>query len=243
MEMTDQMRDGERQRRHVDANGSGSLAFLFDVDNTLIDNDGVKADLQVQIERLVGPDRGARFWALYEEVRCEQDYVDFPRTLERFHAAFPDERQFGHIASLLLCYPYERSMYAGAREAIAHAKRLGSVAILSDGDPVFQPAKIARAGLANAVDNNVLVYVHKEEHLDEVLRRFPAERYVIVDDKPRVLAAVKSVLGERLVTLHVRQGKYAQVAEHELSPAPDMTIEAIADVQHLQPRDFSTRRR
>lgn len=234
------MHDSERHSTHADVDGSRRLVFLFDVDNTLIDNDGVKADLQTQIESLVGADRGARFWALYEEVRAEQDYVDVPRTLEHFKAAFPGERHFAQVAALLLCYPYERSLYAGAHEAVAHVKRLGAVAILSDGDPVFQPAKIARAGLADAVDNNVLVYAHKEQHLDEVLQQFPAERYVIVDDKPRVLAAIKSLLGEQVLTLHVRQGKYAYAAENDLSPAPDIRVEAIADLQHFQAHDFWT---
>ena len=143
------------------------LVFLLDVDNTLIDNDRVKADLQTQIVRLVGTEGGARFWVLYDEVRREQDYVDFPRTLQRFRDEFPDERGFAQLASLLLCYPYERCLFPGALEAVAHLKTLGSVAILSDGDPVFQPAKIARAGLAEAVDGNVLIYAHKEQHVDE----------------------------------------------------------------------------
>lgn len=148
----------------MNKNSHSRLVFLLDVDNTLIDNDRVKIDLQAQIERLVGSDRGARFWVFYEEVRREQDYVDFPRTLERFRAAFPDEPGFAQLASTLLCYPYERWLFPGALEAIAHLKTFGEVAIVSDGDPVFQPAKIARAGLAEAFNNRVLIYVHKEQH-------------------------------------------------------------------------------
>jgi FMN phosphatase YigB (HAD superfamily) len=215
------------------------LVFLLDVDNTLIDNDRAKEDLQAQIERLVGPEHNARFWELYEEVRDEQDYVDFPLTLQRFRAAAPDERRFGRVANLLLCFPYEQWLFPGALEAIAHIRTFGRAAILSDGDPVFQPAKIARAGLADAVEDNVFVYVHKEQHLDEVMRALPADRYVLVDDKPRVLAASKALLGERLITLHVCQGKYAHAGEHDNFPDADFTIDAIAELQRFGPRDLS----
>jgi FMN phosphatase YigB (HAD superfamily) len=214
------------------------LAFLLDVDNTLLDNDRVKRDLQAHIDRLVGLERGQRFWALYEEVRQEADYVDFPLTLRRFHATFPDERRFPHLAALLLCFPYERWLFPGALEAIAHLKTLGRVAIVSDGDPVFQPAKIAQAGLADAVDDNVMIFVHKEQHLDEVTRRLPAERYVLVDDKPRILAAAKARLGERLVTLHVCQGAYAHSGEHDVQPAPDRKVGAISELQALGRADL-----
>jgi FMN phosphatase YigB (HAD superfamily) len=214
------------------------FVFLFDVDNTLLENDRVKADLAARIERFVGPALGAHFWTLYEEVRQECDYVDFPRTLERFRAAFPEERKFPSLAALLLCYPYENSVFPGALDAIAHLKTLGTVAIVSDGDPVFQPAKIARAGLAAAVDDNVLIYAHKEAHLDEVAQRFPGERYILVDDKPRILAAAKGQLGARLVTLHVCQGRYAHAAEHHAYPAADLTVDAIAGLQGFTAQDF-----
>jgi FMN phosphatase YigB (HAD superfamily) len=218
---------------------SSELGFLLDVDNTLVDNDSVKRHLQTHIEQLVGPPRAARFWDLYEEVRRESDYVDFPMTLRRFQASFPDERRFPHLAAMLLCFAYERWLYPGALEAIAHLKTLGRVAILSDGDPVFQPAKIARAGLAAAVDDQVYIYIHKEEHLDEVSRMLPAERYVLVDDKPRILAAAKARLRSGLFTVHVRQGAYAQVAEDEAYPAPDRQIGAIADLLTLEAGDFA----
>jgi FMN phosphatase YigB (HAD superfamily) len=124
------------------------LVFLFDMDNTLLDNDRVKADLEARIAQLVGPEHGSHFWRLYEEVRQEYDYVDFPRTLERFRVADPEEPRFPYLAALLLCYPYESSVFPGALDAIAHLKSLGTVAIVSDGDPVFQSAKLpARAWL------------------------------------------------------------------------------------------------
>lgn len=216
---------------------TGELVFLLDVDNTLLDNDRVKEDLETQIARLVGPQHSALFWACHEQVRRECDYVDFPRTLERFRAALPVEPSFPRLAALVLCYPYEACLFPGALETVGHLKTMGRVAILSDGDPVFQPAKIARAGLAAAVADNVLVYAHKEDRLDEVTRRLPAERYVLVDDKLRILAVAKERLGPRLLTVHVCQGKYAQ-GEEQLYPAADLEMDAIADLQALGRDDF-----
>lgn len=213
------------------------LAFLLDVDNTLIDNDAVKRELDAEIERLVGAERSRSFWSSYEEVRRERDFVDFPRTLERFRAAFPGEPRFPLLAALVLCYPYETSRYPGALEAVLHLKTLGRVVIVSDGDPVFQPAKIARAGFAEAVDE-VIVTVHKERDLDALVRRIKAARYVLVDDKPRILAAAKRELGERLTTLHVCQGRYAHAAEHHDYPAADIEVDRIADVLRLGADDF-----
>jgi len=215
-----------------------SLAFLLDVDNTLIDNDRVKADLEAEIERLVGGVRAHDFWLSYEEVRRERDYVDFPYALARFRMAFPEEPNFPQLAARVLFYPYESCLYPGAREAVSHLRSVGTVAILSDGDPVFQPAKIARAGLADAVGGKVLVFAHKEEHLEEVQRRIGAQRLVLVDDKPRILAAAKARLGEHLTTLHVCQGKYSHAAEHEAYPRADIEVEAIADLLGLSAHDF-----
>ena len=209
------------------------LAFLFDVDNTLLDNDRAKADLAAEIEQLVGAGRAARFWEAYEQVRREADVVDYPRTLARFRAFFPEEPSFPHVAARVLGFPYESYLYPGALEALAHCRALGTAAIVSDGDPIYQAAKIARAGLVEAVDRNLLIYAHKEAHLEELLQRFPAERHVLVDDKPRILAAAKGRLGERLVTLHVRQGHYAFAEERCAYPAPDLEVDAIADVQQL----------
>ncbi len=214
------------------------LAFLIDVDNTLIDTDRVKADLKAQIAQLVGAERDAALWSVYEEVRQERDYVDFPLTLARFRSAFPQDLHFSQLAALVLCYPYDACLYPQALDAVLHLKTIGAVALLSDGDPVFQPAKIARAGLAQAVDGNVLVYTHKEEHLDEVQQRLPAARYVLVDDKPRVLAAAKARLGTRLLTLHVCQGKYAHAAEHQAYSPADLEVGAIADVLKLSADSF-----
>jgi FMN phosphatase YigB (HAD superfamily) len=216
------------------------LAFLFDVDNTLLDNDRVKVDLERRSEGFVGLAHDARFWELYEEVRRERDYVDFPETLRRYRAAFPDDPKFPYLADLVLCYPYDEAVYPGALEALARLHAFGRLAIVSDGDPVFQPAKIARAGLAAAVDDNVWIYAHKEEHIDEVLARLPAERHVLVDDKKRILQAVKTRLGARIVTVHVRQGKYA-AASLETPYRPDLDLASIADLARLGPEDFRLR--
>lgn len=209
------------------------IAFLFDVDNTLLDNDRVRRDLVEAIDRAVGTERGAQFWGLYEEIRRECDYVDFPHTLERFARMFPDEPGFPALADAVLAYPYRSAAFPGAHEVLRHVQAVGPAAILSDGDPVFQPAKIARAGFATEVSGRVFVFAHKEHHLDEVERRFPAERYVLVDDKPRILAAAKERLGERLITLHVCQGKYAHAAEHDTFPPADRSVDAIADILDL----------
>ncbi len=214
------------------------LVFMLDVDNTLVDNDRVKEDLSARVEALMGPERAARWWDLYEQVRRETDVVDLPRTLTRFRAAFPDESRFPHLADYVLGLPFDRYVYPGALEALAHLHALGRPVIVSDGDAVYQAAKIARAGLAAAVDDHVLIYLHKETHLLEIVQRYPADHYVLVDDKPRILAAAKGMLGERLTTLHVVQGHYAHPAERASYPPPDLAVDAIGDVRDLGPETF-----
>ena len=213
-----------------------SLVFLIDIDNTLLDNDRVKAGMGSEILRLAGADGSEQFWNLYEEVRKELDYVDVPLTLARFRKLRPDLRKFPQLSAMLLGYPFEDDLYPRALEVVAHLKALGTVVILSDGDPVFQPAKIGRIGVADAVDSNVLIYAHKEQHLDEVIALYPAGHYVLVDDKPGILSRIKKVLAERLTTIHVRQGKYA-TAETDDVP-PDITLDGIADVLGLREPDF-----
>jgi FMN phosphatase YigB (HAD superfamily) len=215
---------------------SGSLVFLLDVDNTLLDNDRVKHDLQAAIAALVAEDRASRFWALYEEVRQEESVVNFPETLRRFRRAFPDEPHAEDVDRAVLSVPFERYVYPRAIEVIAWLWTLGDVAILSDGDRVFQPAKIARAGLLLATRGNVLVYEHKEDHLAEVQRRFPARHYAHVDDRASLLVRTKSGLGSRATTIHVRQGHYA--SEPASGPPPDIAVERIADLLALEPARF-----
>jgi FMN phosphatase YigB (HAD superfamily) len=212
------------------------LVFLLDVDNTLLDNDRVKEDIRSAIARLVAADRASRFWSLYEEVRQGEGVVDFPETLRRFRRAFPDEPHAEDVDREVLSVPFERYLYPRATEVIARLWTLGDVAILSDGDRVFQPAKIARAGLLLATRGNVLVYEHKEDHLGEVERRFPARHYAHVDDRPSLLARTKSRLGPRATTIHVRQGHYS--SEPPAGPPPDIALERIGDLLTLEPARF-----
>jgi FMN phosphatase YigB (HAD superfamily) len=206
------------------------------VDNTLLDNDRVKKDIAHAIAGFVQADRAARFWSLYEEVRKEERVVDFPETLRRFRRAFPDEPRAEDVDRAVLSVPFERYLFPQALDVIAWLWTLGDVAILSDGDRVYQPAKIARAGLLVATRGNVLVYEHKEDHLAEVQRRFPAGRYVHVEDKAALLSRTKTGLGSRATTVHVRQGHYA--SEPPSGPPPDVTVERIADLLALDAARF-----
>ncbi len=203
-------------------------AVYLDVDNTLLDNDAAKRALEDGIAALVPAERARRFWELYEIVRCDEDYVDFPATLARFRAEFPHESCSDEVAQLIEDFPYRDYVYPGAFDAIAEVWRVATPVILSDGDSVFQPRKIARAGLEDAVRGNVLVFVHKEQHLDELARRFPGSRPAFVDDKAPILGRIKRRLGDAATTIHVHQGKYAAARVDRGDPAPDVEIDAIA---------------
>lgn len=216
---------------------TAGLVFLLDVDNTLVDNDRVKTDIERAVVSLVASDRAARFWSLYEEVREEAGVVDFPETLRRFRRAFPDEARAEDVDRAVLTVPFERYLYPRALDVIARLWTLGEVAILSDGDRVYQPVKIARAGLLLAARGNVLVYEHKEDHLAEVERRFPARHYAHVDDKAALLARTKVGLGSRATTIHVFQGHYA--SEPQAGPEPDIGVDRISDLLTLDPARFS----
>jgi len=215
---------------------SSELVFLLDVDNTLLDNDRVKQDIEHAIAGLVAVDRASRFWSIYEKVREEEGVVDFPETLRRFRRAFPNEPRAEDVDRAVLAVPFERYLYPRALEVIARLWTLGEVAILSDGDRVYQPAKIASAGLLLATRGNVLVYEHKEDHLAEVQRRFPSRHYAHVDDKAALLARTKTGLGSRATTIHVRQGHYA--SEPHSGAPPDIALERIADLLTLDPERF-----
>lgn len=207
------------------------LVFLLDVDNTLRDNDRVKVDLSERIRQLLGAGTASAFWSIYEAVRRDGDYVDFPRTLERFGDAFPDARAHPQVCALVLGYPFERVVFPGAIEAIEHLRELGTTAIHSDGDPVYQPATIGRAGLADAVGGPVLIYAHKEQQLADVQRRLPADHYVLIDDKPRLLVAAKAILGDRLTTVLVCQGTYANAAAHHDKGPADIEVDGIGELR------------
>src|SRR5437879_2601035 len=215
------------RKTHGDKN---ALAFFFDVDNTLIDNDAAKADLESNIQSLVGSERAAVFWSLYEEVRKRKDFVDLPATLARFSSRFGEERNYTRLADLVLTYPYRSALFPQALAVLEHCKTMGDVAIVSDGDPVFQAAKIARAGLSDAVGGNVFIYIHKEQHLDELRDHFPADRYLLVDDKPGILERSKVKLGRALITVHVKQGRYARAPGATSLHRADFELDAIGDL-------------
>ena len=208
-----------------------STVFLFDVDNTLLDNDAVTDDLKQHLIDNFGDGRARRYWELFEQLRTELGYADYLGALQRYRIENPRDTGLLRASLYLLHYPFANRVYAGALDAIRHAEHRGRVAILSDGDVVFQPRKVDRSGLWGAVDGNVLIYIHKEEMLEDVERRFPAERYVMIDDKIRILTAMKAIWGARLTTVFVRQGHYALDAELVARyPPADVTIERIGDL-------------
>jgi FMN phosphatase YigB (HAD superfamily) len=204
------------------------VVFLFDVDNTLLDNDRVTADLKGHLETQVGPQRAGRYWTLFEQLREELGYADYLGALQRYRVEYPRDPKLLTVSHFLINYPFANRLYPNSLDAIERVKAWGPAVILSDGDVVFQPRKIDRSGLFEAVDGNVLIYVHKEKELDDVAARFPAEHYVLVDDKPRILAAVKAGWGARVTTVFPRQGHYALDAQAVAKyPPADIAIERI----------------
>jgi FMN phosphatase YigB (HAD superfamily) len=211
-----------------------SVVFLFDVDNTLLDNDAVSADLRAHLTDAFGEERQERYWQFFEELRAELGYADYLGALQRFRLAYPRETRLLEISSFLVHYPFADRVYPGALEAVARTREEGRPVVLSDGDVVFQPLKVERSGIGAAVGGDVLIYVHKEQELDDVEARYPADHYVLVDDKLRILDAVKQAWGERVTTVFPRQGHYALDPEQsERYPAADVTIEAIGELAGL----------
>ena len=207
------------------------IVFLVDVDNTLVDNDGIQQDLKDHLERTYGVAARDRYWAILEDLMEELGYRDYIGALQRFRVEHPREIELLAMSSFLMDYPFANRLYPEALRVLQRLRSLGPTVILSDGDVVFQPRKVERAGLARVADGDVLIYIHKEEALDDVERRFPAEHYVLVDDKLRILDAVKRVWGERVTTVFPRQGQYAHDAKViGALPAADVTIERIGDL-------------
>jgi FMN phosphatase YigB (HAD superfamily) len=204
--------------------------FVLDVDDTLLDNDALKNDLDIHLRGILGDALTERFWQVYEDVRMAEDTVDYPLTIETFAREVPDAAQIGRVRSLIMNYPFAQRLYPHALATLAHLEKIGLPTIVSDGDAVYQPLKIERSGLAAAVDGRVLVYIHKEEHLDEVMARWPGDVYVMVDDKARILAETKRRYPEQFVTIHVRQGHYGLDPER-YAPAPDLVVDSIGDLR------------
>src|SRR5947209_15147993 len=185
------------------------VVFLLDVDNTLLDNDRVAADLRRHLTDAFGAERQERYWAIFEELRKELGYADYLGALQRFRMENPHESEFLELSHYLVDYPFANRLYPGSLDALQYLRQWGQTVILSDGDVVFQPRKIERSGLFEAVEGRVLIYIHKEQELADVERRFPAEQYVLIDDKLRILDAVKQVWGAKVTTVFPRQGHYA----------------------------------
>jgi FMN phosphatase YigB (HAD superfamily) len=205
--------------------------FLLDVDNTLLDNDAFAADLRARLREAFGEGGCRRYVELYEQRRDAQGYADYLGALQDFRAGLADDSVLPGISAWLLDYPFEERVYPGALAAIAHLATLGQPVIVSDGDIVFQPRKIHRSGLADAVGGRVLVQLHKERQLEATQQRYPAAHYVVVDDKPLLLAAIKRQLGAHATTVFVRQGHYAiEQCVRPPDPLPDRTIAHIADL-------------
>ena len=209
----------------------GKVVFLFDVDNTLLDNDRVTADLKKHLEREVGPQRAQRYWSLFEQLRNELGYADYLGALQRYRIEHPYESHLLAMSSYLVDYPFANRLYPGSLDVLERLRAWGRPVILSDGDVVFQPRKVERSGIWQAVDGHVLIYVHKEKELADVERRYPAQHYVLVDDKPRIAAMVKRAWCDKVTTVLPRQGQYAHdPAGLAMRPAPDLIVERIGDL-------------
>lgn len=207
------------------------MVVFFDVDNTLLDNDHVSADLKKHLSREVGPEGQQRYWTFFEELRAELGYADYLGALQRYRQAYPRDPHLLAVSYFLVDYPFANRLFPNSLDAVEHVRQFARPVILSDGDVVFQPRKIKRSGLYDAFCGDILIYVHKERELDDVQQRYPASRYVLVDDKVRILAAVKEAWGTNVTTVFPRQGHYAldkaTVAKY---PPPDITLERIGEL-------------
>ncbi len=217
---------------------ANDLVFLLDVDNTLLDNDRIVADLSAHLVQAFGAESRDRYWKIFEALRVELGYADYLGALQRYRVGAMNDPRLLMMSSFLVDYPFAERLYPGALDVIAHLRRWGQTVILSDGDVVFQPRKVQQSGLWDAVDGRVLIYLHKEQMLDEVEQCYPACHYIMVDDKLRILAAMKKVWGDRLTSVFPRQGHYALDPKNIAAyPPADMTIECIDELVNL---DFPT---
>jgi FMN phosphatase YigB (HAD superfamily) len=210
-----------------------NTVFLFDVDNTLLDNDRVSDDLKRHLIDRVGSASAGRYWEIFEQLRAEMGYADYLGALERYRNERPRDPKLLAVSHFMINYPFANRLFPESIDAVDHAAGLGQPVILSDGDVVFQPRKVDRSGLYEVFEGHVLIYIHKELELDDVEAKYPATHYVMVDDKVRILAALKKHWGERVTTVFPRQGHYAmdagQVARY---PQPDITLARIGELQN-----------
>lgn len=218
--------------------GVDDIVFLVDCDNTLMDNDRVQADLRAHLEAQFGVAARDRYWEIFECLRTELGYADYLGALQRYRMDNLNDPKLLLMAGWLMNYRFADRLYPGALDVIKHLGQWGKVVILSDGDVVFQPRKIEYSGLWDAVAARVLIYIHKENMLDQVARAYPARRYVMVDDKVRILAAMKAGWGDRLCTVFPRQGHYASAPDVADYAVPDLTVERIGDLLALDRAAF-----
>lgn len=211
------------------------VVFLLDVDNTLLDADRVTVDLGRYLDETIGHDRQQRYWALFKQLRDELGYADYLGALQRYRIEYAHDPHILMVSNFLLNYPFSNRLFPDALTVVNHLKQRGPVVLVSDGDAVFQPHKIERAGLFDAVDGHVLIYVHKEQELDDIEARYPAEHYVLIDDKLRILSAAKQVWGPRVTTIFLQQGHYAQnVNVRNAFSAADVSLARISDLLQCQ---------
>jgi hypothetical protein len=206
------------------------VVALFDVDNTLLDNDRVIADMRRFLTREVGETRQERYWGIFEELRAQLGYADYLGALQRYRLEHPRDSHVLALSSYLVHYPFANRLFPASLDVLDHFATFSQTVILTDGDVVFQPLKIEHSGLFEAVSHRILIYVHKERELDDVERRFPADHYILIDDKVRILSAVKAVWGDRLTTVFPRQGHYALAPDVARFPPPDVTVDRIGDL-------------
>jgi FMN phosphatase YigB (HAD superfamily) len=218
----------------VNAMNTGNVVFLLDVDNTLLDNDRFAADLRARLTQDFGVAECERYWTIYNGLRQQLGYADYLAALQQFRNGCREDQELLLMSDFLLDYPFAERPYARAFKAIAHLRKIGLPVVLSDGDMVFQPRKIQRSGIWDAVDGRVMICTHKESSLPAMQKRFPASHYAMVDDKPQLLAAMKRAMGDNLTTVFVRQGHYAvESATAAIDPLPDRVIERIGDLCDL----------
>jgi FMN phosphatase YigB (HAD superfamily) len=207
------------------------IVFLVDVDNTLLDNDRIQSDLRDHLEREFGAACRDRYWTILEDLFRDLGYRDYLGALQRYRVEHPQDLHLLTMSSYLVDYPFANRLYPESLDVLDRFRGWGQTVILSDGDVVFQPRKVERSGIFEAVEGHVLIYIHKEQALDDVKRRYPAAHYVLVDDKLRILTAVKKAWGDRVTTVFPRQGQYARDPEVLAScPPADVTVARIGQL-------------
>ena len=216
------------------------VVFLFDVDNTLLDNDRVTRDLRRYLIETFGPEEQQLYWHFFEQLRSELGYADYLGALQHYRKSYPRDPNILQVSSFLINYKFANRLFPGSLDTIEHVSQWGPAVVLSDGDAVFQPRKVASSGVGEAVKENILIYIHKEEMLDDVELRYPARHYVMFDDKLRILTAMKQIWGKRLTTVFVKQGHYAAdlkaIAQY---PPADIELDHIGDGTRLSLEQFT----